>query len=393
MTARLVRIVVIIVVVALVGLIVWVLTVGSSEISIVRVATGLENPRGIAVLPDRRLVVVEAGNGIDSDDPASETGRVSVFGDLNQDGDYEDANEIVPMISQIPSYNTLTAFGTGHDEVGGTGDVVVLEDGRMFFTRDDPTEGYAADGTSPGVNVVEVNQEFQFERNLIVRNATLNALGYDERARLLYVAESGANRLIAVTMDGGVRVIAEFPPLGEGQQAVPSGLSIDPTTGDVLVALFSGQVGNYFGNVLSFMPGSAKVVRVDPTTGVQRDEITGLTTSVDVAVDEMGNVFLVELTSVWPAARMSRDFDLFDPGAPPDPGGYPRFGGSVTMYPVGGGDLVVLATGLDAPTNITYANNGLYISVGQGTPGRPIIGPDGPTRIVGEIYRITNYTR
>ena len=162
MTARLVRIVVIIVVVALVGLIVWVLTVGSSEISIVRVATGLENPRGIAVLPDRRLVVVEAGNGIDSDDPASETGRVSVFGDLNQDGDYEDANEIVPMISQIPSYNTLTAFGTGHDEVGGTGDVVVLEDGRMFFTRDDPTEGYAADGTSPGVNVVEVNQDAYF---------------------------------------------------------------------------------------------------------------------------------------------------------------------------------------------------------------------------------------
>ncbi len=392
MTLRLVRIGAI-VVVGLVGLIAWVVTAGPSEISVERVATGLENPRGIAVLSGGRLVVVEAGNGIDTDDTSNETGRVSVFEDLNQDGDYADADEIVPMITQIPSYNTLTAFGTGHDEVGGMGDVVVLDDDRMYFTRDDPTEGYTADGTSPGVNVVEVSPEFRFERNLIVRNATLNALGYDERTGLFYVAESGANRLVEVTTDGDARVVAEFPALGEGQQAVPSGLSIDPTTGDVLVALFSGQVGNYFGNVLSFMPGSAKIVRVNPTTGAQTDEITGLTTSVDVAVDERGNVFVVELTSVWPAARMSRDFDLFDPDAPPDPGGYPRFSGSVTMYPAGGGASFVLASGLDAPTNITYFNDALYISVGQGTPGRPIIGPDGPTRIVGEIYRITNYLR
>jgi hypothetical protein len=52
----------------------------------------------------------------------------------------------------------------------------------------------------------------------------------------------------------------------------------------------------------------------------------------------------------------------------------------------------VLAEGLDTPTNITIGPEGdLYVSTGQGTPGRPIPGPDGPTKIVGEIVRITDF--
>ncbi len=370
---------------------VWVGLSDSSETNVTRIATGLENPRGIAVMPDGRLLVVEAGNGIDTDDVTLETGRVSIFEDLNQDGDYDDGDEIVPIFSELASYNTLTAFGTGNDEVGGSGDIVLLDDGRFFFTRDDPSVGYAADGSSPGINVVEVSPDFRMDGNLVVRNATLNALAYDAQTETFYVVESGANQLIAVAVDGTVSRVAEFLPLAQGQQAVPAGVAIDPTTGDVLVALFSGQIGDYLGSVLNFMPGAAKIVRVDPTTGAQVDAITGLTTAVDVAVDESGNVFVAELSSIWPAARMPRDFDLLDPNAVPDPGGYRRFSGSVTMYPADGGDPVLLVDGLDAPTNITYDNGALYVSVGQGTPGRPIIGPAGATRIVGEIYRITDF--
>lgn len=362
-----------------------------SEATIVRIATGLENPRGVAVLPDGRLVVVEAGNGIDTPDRTLETGRVSLLEDLNNDGDHDDAGEIVPVTSPIPSYNTLTEFGTGHDEVGGAGDIVLLDDGRMFLTRDDPSEAYVPDGNPAGINVVELSPDFRLGNNLVVRNATMNAVAFDSQADVFYIVESGSNRVIAVTMDGTIRTVADFAPLAQGQQAVPSGLAIDPTTGDLLVALFSGQVDDYFGEVLSFMPGDSRIVRVNPTTGAQAVAIEGLTTAVDVAADEMGNAFVVELTSQWPPPRMSRDFDLFDPNAVPDPGGYARFAGSVTMYPADGSRSVPLVDGLDSPTNITYADGALYVSIGQGTPGRSIIGPAGLTRIVGEIYRISDF--
>ena len=43
-------------------------------------------------------------------------------------------------------------------------------------------------------------------------------------------------------------------------------------------------------------------------------------------------------------------------------------------------------------TNVTVAPDGaLYVSTGQGTPGRPIPGPQGRTEIVGEVLRITGY--
>ena len=39
------------------------------------------------------------------------------------------------------------------------------------------------------------------------------------------------------------------------------------------------------------VPGDSKIVRIDPVTGEQADVITGLTTAVDLAVGENGNIF------------------------------------------------------------------------------------------------------
>ena len=375
----------------LVILSIWLQSDDGSGVATARIATGLENPRGVAVLPDGRLLVVQAGNGINSDDPTLETGSLSVFDDLNGDGDYDDIGEVEQIFSQVASYNTLTEFGTGHDEVGGLGDIVLLEDGRVFLTRDDPSVGYAADGSPRGINVAEISSAFAFERNLIARNATLNSLDFDPQKEVFYVAESGANRIIEVTMEGDIRVVADFHPLEQGQQAVPSGLAIAPTTGDVLVVLFSGQYGDDYGAVISYEQGASRIMRVDPETGEQVEAIGGLTTAVDVEVDGSGNTFVVDLTDAPPPPRMSRNFDLMDSNAAPHSGGYNRFAGTVTMYPADGGDPVVLARDLDSPTNITHADGVLYVSIGQGTPGRPIVGPNGTTHIVGEIYRVAGF--
>ncbi len=356
--------------------------VTAQDATVTRIATNLQNPRGVAVMPDGRLILVEAGTGFESIDPLDDSGKLSILEDVNGDGDFMDEGEITRIFSHLPSYNALTTYGTQRDEVGGAGDVVLLDDGRIFFTYDDPFELEA---------VVEVSPQGRNVGNLIVRDATMNALVYDAKLDYFYILESGWNRLILVNADREVFTVAEFPSLANDQQPVPAGLALDSTTGDLLVALFSGQVNNYYDNILSFMPGDAKVVRVNPLTGHITDEIIGLTTAVDVAIDELGNIFVVEMTTTWASALVPRQFDLHDPDSPPDAGGYVRFTGRVTMYPADTSAPIILADQLDTPTNITYHDHALYVSTGQGTPGRNIIGPTGITQIVGEIVKITNY--
>lgn len=352
------------------------------------IASGLDNPRGVAVMPDGRLLVAEAGDG--SARPRNGRGTIRVFSDSNGDG-YFDQRDMA--FCCVGNYNALTEFGTGQDEVGGLGDLILLDDGRVFFTQDDPAMGYVADGRPRGIALMGLTPEPEWARyEVAVRNATMNALVYDPDDDLLYVAESGLNRVSAVTIDGEVTGIAVFEALEDGQESVPAGLARDPRNGDLLVALFSGQNRDYYGTVIAYMPEAARIIRLNPQSGEWRVEIGGLTTAVDVDIDGAGNIYTVEMTTGWPAAVMPRNFPLMDTEAPPDAGGYPRFSGRVTMYPADGGDPVVLADGLDAPSNITYHDGALYVSVGQGTPGRPIIGPDGRTRITGSILRISGFT-
>lgn len=347
--------------------------------SITRIATNLQNPRGIAILPDGRLLVAEAGSGFSSDDPTQNTGKLSIFEDKNGDGDYDDSDEITRIFQYLPGYNLLTQANPGRDEVVGIGDVLVLEDGRAFFTLDDNFLTIA---------IVELSPTFERQGNLLERGGSLNAIVYDENRELIYVAESSFNSISSVSLDGTAKTLAQFENLASGQQAVPAGLAIDPLTDDILVALFSGQLFDYYGAQLSFMPFDAKIVRVNPDSSEITDEITGLTTAVDLATDETGNIYVVEMTTRWAPAPLDFRFPLFDADAPPDDGGYARFTGRVSLYPADKSEPIILADGLDTPTNITYYAGNLYVSVGQGTPGRPIIGANGKTQIVGEIYKI-----
>jgi hypothetical protein len=220
----------------------------------------------------------------------------------------------------------------------------------------------------------------------------MNGIAFDLEQEGIYVIESTLNQVIEITLDGELRQSVVFPLLDSSQQAVPAGLALDPQSGDVLVALFSGAVvDEQSGELFPFVPGDAKIVRVDLDSGQVTDEITGLTTAVDVAIDEAGNILVVEMTSTH-ADLLPRMYDLFDRDAPPLHGGYQRFSGRVTLYPAGDGPARVIADKLDMPTNITLAPDGaLYISTGQGTPGRLIPGPDEPTTITGQIIRISNY--
>lgn len=367
----------------------------SQDISVIPIAHNLNNPRGLAVMPDGRLLVVEAGTGRDRPLEVEGSGQISILDDLNADGDYDDEGERNPILTGQASYNSLPLFETFHDEIFGLSDIVLFDNGRIFFTKDEPfaerapnmpddMELYEGD---TGIYELRDSQAWQ----LVERGATINALAFDPERELFYAVESGYNQLMSVDLDGEAKALIAFPILAHIQQPVPAGITYDAQTGDILIALFSGFVHNYFGTDLSYMPHDAKIMRFNPDTGILSDEIIGLTTAIDVAVDEQGNIFVVELTTQWPPALMPIEFDLYNPDAPPDPGGYARFSGRVSMYPADGTEAIILADGLDTPTNITYADGRLYVSTGLGTPERRVLTPEGIYLIEGVIYLITGF--
>ena len=346
------------------------------------ILTGLQNPRGVALDAEGGLLVAEAGTGNDPVDVRQRSGKLTGFIDRNGDGDFTDPGETEPWFEHLASYNAMNIYATGRDEVSGPSDVAVHGDGRVYLSVDGGFDEFALSEISPGGSM---------GRNLFARsNMTGIALTLDEGS--IFATESTLNQLIEVSLEGGGwRDIAAFSTLDSGQQAVPAGIAVDPSNGDILVALFSGVAEAGDGSFIPFVPGDARVMRVDPLTGRIVDEIVGLTTAVDVAIDRLGNIFVVEMAADH-AELFANGADLHDPDAVPRHGGYLRFSGKVTMYPADGGSSRILAGGLDAPTNITLGDDGaLYVSTGQGTPGRPIPGPDGPTVIVGEVIRITGF--
>ncbi|MFV1962777.1 MAG: hypothetical protein ACC658_13220 [Acidimicrobiia bacterium] len=346
------------------------------------ILTDLRNPRGVVVDAEGGVLVAEAGLGDDAADVTQRTGRLTRFIDRNNDGDFGDPGEIERWFEHLASYNAMNVYATGRDEVSGPSDVALHVDGRVFLSVDGGFDEFA---------LLEINPGGSIGRNLSGRS-NMTGIALALSGRTIFATESTLNQLIEVSLESGERrEIVVFPPLESGQQAVPAGLAVDPRNGDVLVALFSGVAQAEDGSFVPFVVGDAKVVRVDPETGSVVDEIIGLTTAVDVAIDGFGAVFVVEMATDY-AELFDGGVDLEDRNAPPRHGGYLRFSGKVTVYPQDGSPPRVLAGGLDAPTNITLADDGdLYVSTGQGTPARPIPGPDGPTVIVGQVLRITGF--
>lgn len=178
----------------------------------------------------------------------------------------------------------------------------------------------------------------------------------------LYVADAAGNDLLRVDpATGAVSLVTVFAPLTVPNtetadpndtiqaQAVPTGLTVG-ADGALYVALLPG------GEV----PGTAKVVRVDPATGQQTDWATGLSQLTDVRKGPDGNLYAVQL-------------------APTGPGS-----GSVVRISAKNSKEVVLG-GLNFPTSIAFNSRGdAFIAVNGVSPDGRVVRYDFLTRYKGQ---------
>lgn len=281
------------------------------------IADGLTNPRGLAVAADGTVYVAQAGAGGDEcvtvtmegeefERCLGETGAITSIAD----GDQE----------QVVSGLASLTFG---DEIVGAHDVVIGEDGTLHVimglggppeTRDafsdaaDPL-GYLVSVTAAGAvdPVVDISA-YEAAANPAggpVDTNPFSLVMLDDGGYV--VSDAGMNALLHVAADGTISTLAVFPnkmadappflELPEGTQIpmepVPTGVAQGPDG-----AFYVGQLTGF-----PFEVGAASVWRVEDMNGdgdaLDDGETTayasGFTNIIDVAVDDAGNLYVLEM--------------------------------------------------------------------------------------------------
>ena len=303
------------------------------------VATGLNNPRGLAFGPDGALYVSEAGKGSETGaagapclpgPPGSPgavcfglTGRISRV-DVN-------THEVQPVIIGLPSF-ALFGFGFPPDGAAAIGPSDISfppGHGEMFFTIGSglfaPTRTSLLGPAAAGLGQLVQAHPNSWRYAVDISNANPlhdsnpNAVLAVPGAEL--VVDSGVNALLEVRGVGSVRPLASFPsPVsinGFPVDSVPTSVALGPD-GSYYVGELTGLApGMAEGQQV---PGAAHVYRVRPERGTAEVFRDGFTAIIDLAFLPDGSLCVLEIFNgrivrVAPnGARSTLASGLFFPG-------------------------------------------------------------------------------
>ncbi|MDW8059479.1 MAG: ScyD/ScyE family protein [Thermomicrobium sp.] len=273
------------------------------------VATGLRNPRGIAVAPDGTIYVAEAGNGGNT---------VCIPGPEGSDVCFGNSGAIVRIrggsverpVTGLPSL----ASPDGRNAVGPQ-DAIVAPDGTLYVLVGlgaDPADRARLPSSAAHLGQllrIALNGTLTVVADLAAYEATHDpdGAGPDSNpyAMLLdgdrfVVVDAGANALLGVTMDGSIETLAVFPPF---MTPAPPFLNLPPGTEipaqSVPTSVVEGTDGAYYVSELTGFPfpvGAARLWRVVPG---QEPEVvaTGFTDAIDLAVGPDGSLVVLEIAT------------------------------------------------------------------------------------------------
>lgn len=281
------------------------------QLSVEVVASGLDNPRGVAVA-NGSVYVAESGTGGDSDD---------CFPDPEGNGDkcYGPTGAITRVFGgeQSRVLDGLPSFAVSDGSAASGPSDVAFENGRLWVANSlgaDPAvlDTFDHPETASAGAIVKANR---FNRNLrevgdiAEHEATANPDGraVDTNPVSLafmggeiFVADAGGNSLLEVRLNGDVSTVAVFPSqladappflgLPPGSQipseAVPTSVVNGPGG-----ALYVGQLTGF-----PFPAGGANVWKVVPGEAPELFA-EGFTNIIDIAFDRSGRLLVLEIAA------------------------------------------------------------------------------------------------
>ena len=326
------------------------------------IVDGLNGPQGVLAIDDGSVWVIDVGLGGDQEvevgglDPNTNEIIRATYGNTAR------VMRVTPG-GRPQLVATLPSIFLGSDIVGGAR--LALLNNEMYATAG-VWQGVASEEALPDTaavlrvlqgSVLEVVPLWKLEKERNPDGHVLESHPYGLTAGpdgLLYVAEAGANTLVQVdVVSQTAKVIAVFdgipgplpnPYRGGALESdpVPTGVAFG-ADGRIYVSLLPG---------FPFLPGSAKVVVVDPVTGGVEDYATDLTMLTDLRAGPDGELYAVR-------------FGVFtDEGPVPNSGAVVRIGEGETSRDV--------ITGLPFPTSVDFDINGnAYVAINGASVGEP----------------------
>jgi hypothetical protein len=284
--------------------------------SVKTIASGLDNPRHVAVAKDGDVFVAEAGRGgdpatskscFDSAEGPACTGATGALTRISRHHGHWDKERVVRGLASFAPANGDSAIGP--HGVFAAGDDV-------YFTNGGPTEPLRNGAT------VFRDPTLVSEEPISRLYGTLLKLGHHGRFSLVadiwafenafnpdeelgnshvdsnpvdvwagrhgfLVADAGGNTVLRVG-HRGIRVVNVFPNVltqGIPMQAVPTGVVRGPD-GAIYVSQLTG---------FPFPIGGARIFRIDPRTGVVKTYARGFTMAMDLAFGPDGTLYVLEI--------------------------------------------------------------------------------------------------